>query len=189
MKVKVVYPVMDKVNVLFLKMRRIASWLFLLAAGVCVIVNIATKGKAWSAVVVWSLWSVWNLVFSPDSIEFNLISQIVKAVFFVIVLLALIDFCLAPGWAMFVIPIICFAALIVTTVILLIDYKSQLKNTMPMMWLVIFSLVLTVVSFTGVIDTSWPVIVLGSIAFSVLLLFVFFHNDFVRELKKRFHTN
>jgi uncharacterized membrane protein len=90
---------------------------------------------------------------------------------------------------MFVIPIICFAALIVTTVILLIDYKSQLKNTMPMMWLVIFSLVLTVVSFTGVIDTSWPVIVLGSIAFSVLLLFVFFHNDFVRELKKRFHTN
>ena len=189
MKVKVIYPAMDKVNILFLRLRRIVRWLFMVAGLACVIVNLAVKGKAWSVVVVWSLLSAWSLFFSPDSIEFNFISQTVKAVFYVIILLGLIDVCLAPGWSMFVIPIILFAALILTTIFLLVDYKSQLANTMPMMWLVVFSLILTVISFTGIIDTSWPVIVLGSIALSVLFLFIFFHNDFIRELKKRFHTN
>ena len=36
MKVKVVYPVMDKVNVLFLRLRRIARWLFLIAGGMTI---------------------------------------------------------------------------------------------------------------------------------------------------------
>lgn len=189
MKVEITYPELDKVNILFLKSRRIVKWLFLTAGAACVIVNISVKGKAWSAVVVWSLLTVWDMIFSPDSVEFNFISQIVKAVFHVCVLLALIDVCLAPGWSMFVIPIILFAALIMTTLVLLIDYKSQLRNTMPMMWLVVFSLILTVFSIIGITELNWPVIVLGSIARSVMILFVFFHNDFIRELKKRFHTN
>ena len=189
MKVDIIYPALDKVNILFLRLRRIVRWLFVLAGIACVIVNLAVKGKPWSVVVLWSLLSAWNLFFSPDSIEFNFISQTVKAVFHVCILLWLIDVCLAPGWSMFVIPIILFAALILTTIFLIVDYQSQLANTMPMMWLVVFSLILTAVSLTDIIDLSWPMIVLGSIALSVLFLFVFFHNDFIRELKKRFHTN
>lgn len=189
MKVEITYPELDKVNILFLRSRRIVKWLFLVAGAACIMVNIAVKGKPWSVVVIWSLLTVWNMVFSPDSVEFNFISQTVKAVFHVCILLGLIDVCLAPGWSMFVIPIILFAALILTTLILIVDYKTQLRNTMPMMWLVVFSLILTVVSFFGITEMNWPMIVLGSIALSVLILFIFFHNDFVRELKKRFHTN
>ena len=98
MKVEITYPELDKVNIFFLKSRRIVKWLFLTAGAACVIVNISVKGKAWSAVAVWSLLTVWDMVFSPDNVEFNFISQIVKAVFHVCVLLALIDICLAPGW-------------------------------------------------------------------------------------------
>ena len=189
MKVDIIYPALKRANILFLKLRRIVKWLFSLAALACVIVNLLVKGKPWSIVVLWSLLSAWNLFFSPDSIEFNLISQTVKTVFYVCILLGLIDVCLAPGWSMFVIPIILFAALILTTIFLIADYQSQLANTMPLMWLVVFSLILTAISLTDIMDLSWPMIVLGSIALSVLFLFIFFHNDFIGELKKRFHTN
>ena len=189
MKVKVIYPTLNKVNIFFMRARRIVKWLFIVAAISCLVVNIAVKGKWWSVIVIWSMFSVWNVFFSPDSIEFNLISQTVKAVFYTCILLALIDYFLIPGWSMFVIPIILFGALILTTIFLLIDYRSQLSNTMPMMWLVVFSIIMTISALAGWTEVNWPIMVLGSIAFSILFLFVFFHSDFIRELKKRFHTN
>ena len=189
MVVKEVYPQLNKQSRIFLTIRNIARVLFVLAGIVCMVVNYMTGGKQWSLVVVWALITAWNVLFSPDRFEFNAISQTVKVIFFTVVLLWLIDLCLVKaGWYKFVIPIVCFGALILTGVFLLIDIKAQSHNSMPMIWLIVFSLGFTVFLMVKG-ENRWPVIVLASVAVGLLCLSMFYHEEFINELKKRFHTN
>ena len=189
MKVKIVYPELSKPKRFFYHTRSVVRVVFLLAALTCLFTNWAVKGKPWSIVVVWSLFSIWNLVFSPDTIEFNMISQIVKLLFFSIVLLGLIDICLVQGWALFVIPIVVFSGLLVTSVFFFIDVNAQSQNSMPLVAMAICSLIAYGVCRHFYPDAGWPMIVMGAVALSLLILCILFNKEFVNELKKRFHTN
>ena len=189
MKVEVTYPVIDKQSRLLYKIRNVIRYLCVLGALSCVIVNILVKGKAWSVVVVWSIWMAWSLLFSPDRIEFNFISQISKAIIYVCVLLLLIDVTLVHGWADFVIPIVLFSGLLAATGFFMSDIRSQMKNSMPLIWIMLLSLAVTGYMIVTRPHIEWPVFVLGGIALALLLVFLFFHQEFILELKKRFHTN
>ena len=189
MKVRNIYPEVTRQNMLFMKARHIARYLFIAAAIICALVNIRVKGKAWSLVVIWALLSVWELVFSPDAIEFNFISQSVKIMLYTVVLLAIIDYFLAPGWAEFVIPIIIFSTVIFAAVVFFIDVHSQMKNTMPIIWVVVCSLLAAAVYAISKREMNWPMIVLVCVSLSMLIAFIFFNEAFILELKKRFHTN
>ncbi len=189
MKVEITYPRIDHQSRILYKIRNIIRYLSILAAVTCVIVNLLVKGKAWSVVVLWSLWMAWSLLFSPDRIEFNFISQIVKTIIYVCVLLLLIDVILVHGWAEFVIPIVLFSGLIAATLFFLIDIRYQMKNSMPLIWIMLISLAVTGYMISTRPHIDWPVFVLGGIALAILLVFLFFHNEFVMELRKRFHTN
>lgn len=189
MVIKEVYPELSKQNRAILKIRNIVRYVFVVASIACLVTNYLVKGKPWSIVVVWSIFTAWNMIFSPDRFEFNMINQTVKLVFHVCVLLWLIDICLVQaGWYKFVIPIVCFGALLLTAVFLFIDVNAQIHNSMPMIWLIVFSIGFVVFMVVHS-EIEWPVIVLGSVAVGILSLSIFYHEEFLLEIKKRFHTN
>ena len=142
MVVKEVYPHIDRQIRVYQTVRNIARYVFIAAALVCLIPNYLTGGKFWSAVVVWSIITAWNIFFSPDRFEFNAISQTVKVIFHAVVLL----------------------------------------------WLIIFSIALSIFLIIRA-ETEWPVIVLISVAAGLLCLSLFYHEEFILEIKKRFHTH
>ena len=189
MKIEYTYPQLPKQKRIFLRIRNVMKYLLLIAALACLIVNYFVKGKAWSIVAVWSMWMFWNLILSPDVIELNLISQTVKILFYVCILLWLIDFFLASGWAIFVVPIVAFTGLIMTALFFLIDVNSQIQNSMPMIWLILISLAAVALCYFQLPEINWPIVVLGGVALAMLFAGVFFHEAFMLELKKRFHTN
>ena len=189
MVIKEVYPELNRQSRIFLTIRKIARFVFTVGAIVCLITNYCTKGQPWSIVVVWAIITAWNVFFSPDRFEFNAISQTVKVIFYTVILLWLIDICLTHiGWYKFVIPIVCFGALLLTTLFLFIDVKAQIHNSMPMIWLTVFSLGF-VVFLIAKSEIEWPVIVLASVALSLICLSIFYHEEFISEIRKRFHTN
>ncbi len=190
MQIRTVYPTLTGRTRMFVRIRSVIRYLFMLAGLAAVIVNLCVRGKPWSLVVCWSLFSMWNIVFEPDTFEFSHISMLVKVLFYVVVLLALIDYLLSSQrWALFVIPIVVFSTMIVTSVLFLIDIRQSMRNSMPLIWLMIYSLVGAIVYFGALKDYSWPVIVMGSISAAMLVVCIFFNKAFISELKKRFHTD
>lgn len=190
MQVDLIYPERTKRSRRIEKIGKILEWLSLAACIICPIVNYFVGGKWWSVVVIWSVYSFWSLVLSPDIVERNVISQTVKVIWKAAVLLWLIDFCLAPGWAEFVIPILGFSGLLFIAIIYIADYNKQRQNAMPMIWMFIFALIFSVSSLLGWLKLNWPMMVLGGTS-SVLSILgaIAFHKDLSLELKKRFHRD
>ena len=190
MQINLTYPERTKRSRWLEKTGKILEWLSLAACIICPIINYYVGGKWWSVVVVWAVYTFWSLVLSPDIVERNMISQTVKFIWKVCILLALIDICLAPGWADFVIPIIGFSGLLFIAIIYMADYNKQRQNAMPMIWLFIFALVFSVAAILGLIKLNWPMMVLGGISSALSILgAIAFHKDLSLELKKRFHRD
>ena len=58
-----------------------------------------------------------------------------------------------------------------------------------MIWLILISLAAVVLCYFQLPEINWPIVVLGGVALAMLFAGVFFHEAFMLELKKRFHTN
>lgn len=189
MKYKVVYPQVSKREFQRKKLIRIMRWPYLGAAYICPIVNLCTGGPAWSIIVLMGLYMSWNLIFSLDLVEYNRISQFCKLIVYSCIMLALIDIFLIPGWAIEVIVIIGFGALIVASVLLFSDYRKQRKNIMPIFTLIIISLIGTILGFVLYDNkVTWEFVTLGGVAFALLVTFIIIlGKDFFIEFKKRFH--
>ena len=168
-----------------------AKWPFLFAAYICPIINIFTGGLAWSVVVVWSLWIVWSFMFSPELVEINRISLFVKLLTNAAILLILIDTLLSPGWAIEVVPIVGFSGLAVAGILLFTDIDRQKQNMMPIIMLIVISFISSV---SGLIiwsqeDRKWALAIMGAFALALLVAGIaVLGNDFIREIKRRFHT-
>lgn len=166
----------------------VCKWAFPAAGFICVLLNILIAGKAWSAIVAWSLWIAWAQIVSPDLVEFNRISQLIKLVINSCILLVLIDLLLTPGWAVEVVPIVCFSSLLITGVLFFTDLEKQKQNMMPMLFMSAACLVGAVI---GLIlwhgEGRWTLAVMGA---SALLLpigcFARLGREFWVEFKKRF---
>lgn len=189
MKIKVTYPPVAKRKLQRRKFLNIVRWPMLFAALICPVMNIVTGGKAWSLIVLMSLYMVWTLVLSPDLVEYNRISQFIKLVTCACVLLALIDVFLAPGWAIEVVPIVCFCGLAVSGVLFFTDLERQRQNMLPMLLLIFLALI---GSALGLClwheESNWALAVMGTFALALLAACaVTLGNDFVRELRRRFH--
>ena len=190
MKIKITYPSVEKRKLKYQKLLSIMRWLFLFAAVICPIVNIVTDGKAWSIIVLMSLYMVWTLVLSPDLVEYNRISQFIKLITCSCVLLTLIDRFLAPGWAIEVVPIVCFAGLVISGMMFFTDIERQKQNMLPMLLLIVFAIVGSIIGLCLWHEESrWALAVMGGSALILLAAcIVTLGNDFVRELRRRFHT-
>lgn len=190
MDIKITYPSLGKRKHRWYKVRRAARWPVLAAAVIPTAVNLLMGGKAWSVIVLMGLYMAWDLLLSPDLIEYNRISQFIKLVTYSCVLLILIEVFLARGWAVTVVPIVGFGGLIVAGILFFTDLERQKQNMQPMLLLTFGCLVASVVGLCiwGARD-HWPLMALGGVALALLAVSAaVLGRDFTREFKRRFHT-
>lgn len=190
MKIKNTYPPEVKRSFQRRKLLNIVKWPFLIAAIACITVNICIGGKAWSAVAVCGLFVVWNMFVSTDLIEYNRISQFIKGITYSCILLTLIDLILSPGWAIIVVPIVCFGGLFISAILFYTDFERQKHNLLPMLLLAVASLIASIVCMSVFEETrNWEMIVMGSFSLVLLIvLIITLGGEFIRELKRRFHV-
>lgn len=190
MKIKIIYPEVSKKNFQRKKLLRILRWPLILSAIACVVVNLVVGGPLWSVVAVMGIYMFWHLVLNTDLVEYNRISQFIKATLYSCILMFLIDtFLGAGGWALDVISIVSFASLIISGVLFFTDFNRQKQNMLPILFLIIIGLIWAMVGlFTALQLQSWPLIVLGGVALLLLMSIIFtLRGDFIREIKCRFH--
>ncbi len=190
MDIKITYPPVKRRGKFLRILVTALRWLALLACIACPVVNICTGGRAWSIIVVMGVYMLWTLVLSPDLVEYNRISQFIKLTLSACVLLGLIDYFLAPGWAVEVVSIVAFGALVICAVLFFSDLQRQKQNMMPMLVLILLCLIGsgTAFGYYGK-NTPWPMIVMGALALALLIACAgILGKGFIRELKRRFHT-
>lgn len=188
MKIKITYP---KVSPKIIKHQRLINfmkWPLLIAVVICPIINLITGGKAWSLVVLMSIYMAWNLVISRDLVEYNRISQFVKLITLTSLLLITIDVFLAPGWALDAVPILIFSGLIVTSVLFFTDIERQKQNIFPFLFLILLSIFSSIIGLSFYHEKdSWPLTVMGIVAlFLLITLSITLKENIINELKKGF---
>ena len=188
MKIKITYP---KVSPKIIKHQRLINfmkWPLLIAVVICPIINLITGGKAWSLVVLMSIYMAWDLVISRDLVEYNRISQFVKLITLTSLLLITIDAFLAPGWALEAVPILLFSGLIVTSVLFFTDIERQKQNIFPFLFLILLSIFSSIIGLSFYHEKdSWPLTVMGAVAlFLLITLSITLKENIINELKKGF---
>lgn len=188
MKIKITYP---KVSPKIIKHQRLINfmkWPLLIAVVICPIINLITGGKAWSLVVLMSIYMTWDLVISRDLVEYNRISQFVKLITLTSLLLITIDVFLAPGWALEAVPILIFSGLIVTSVLFFTDIERQKQNIFPFLFLILLSIFSSIIGLSFYHEKdSWPLTVMGVVAlFLLITLSITLKENIINELKKGF---
>lgn len=188
MKIKITYP---KVSPKIIKHQRLINfmkWPLLIAVVICPIINLIIGGKAWSLVVLMSIYMTWDLVISRDLVEYNRISQFVKLITLTSLLLITIDVFLAPGWALEAVPILIFSGLIVTSVLFFTDIERQKQNIFPFLFLILLSIFSSIVGLSFYHEKdSWPLTVMGAVAlFLLITLSITLKENIINELKKGF---
>ncbi len=188
MKIKITYP---KVSPKIIKHQRLINfmkWPLLIAVVICPIINLITGGKAWSLVVLMSIYMAWDLVISRDLVEYNRISQFVKLITLTSLLLITIDVFLAPGWALEAVPILIFSGLIVTSVLFFTDIERQKQNIFPFLFLILLSIFNSIIGLSFYHEKdSWPLTVMGVVAlFLLITLSITLKENIINELKKGF---
>ena len=188
MKIKITYP---KVSPKIIKHQRLINfmkWPLLIAVVICPIINLITDGKAWSLVVLMSIYMAWDLVISRDLVEYNRISQFVKLITLTSLLLITIDVFLAPGWALEAVPILIFSCLIVTSVLFFTDIERQKQNIFPFLFLILLSIFSSIIGLSFYHEKdSWPLTVMGVVAlFLLITLTITLKENIINELKKGF---
>lgn len=188
MKIKITYP---KVSPKIIKHQRLINfmkWPLLIAVVICPIINLINGGKAWSLVVLMSIYMTWDLVISRDLVEYNRISQFVKLITLTSLLLITIDVFLAPGWALEAVPILIFSGLIVTSVLFFTDIERQKQNIFPFLFLILLSIFSSIIGLSFYHEKdSWPLTVMGAVAlFLLITLTITLKENIINELKKGF---
>lgn len=189
MEVELIYPVMSKQRKAHERWRTITEWLLAAAAYACPIINICVGGKAWSLIVLWSIWCVWRALFNRPLVEDNRISRSVSGLICVAVMLVLIELFLSSGWAVFVIPIVCFGMLMVIATFFFTDLQRQRQNIMPMLWVILGTIVAVISALIIMPKINWPMLLMGFAALAMLIVSaIVMRWGLWLEVKKRFHN-
>lgn len=189
MHVKQTYPSVKKGSKNRRRMLSILRWPFLFVSIAAIAVNIAVEGPLWGVIAVLALYVVWRLILSPDLVEYNRMSQSIKIVTWVSILLALIDILIVHSFALFVIPIVCFSGLVVCIVLFFTNIQTQKHNMLPLILFEVVSVIgSTIVLCLWKNVNNWPYIVLLSLSvLSLLSMVIVLGRDFRIEIKRRFH--
>lgn len=190
MKIKITYPKVAKEKIKRKKIIDFIKWPLLIAIIICPILNIVTGGKAWSLVVLMSIYMLWTLVISPDLVEYNRISQFVKLIAETSVLLTIIDVFLVSGWGVETISILNYCGLIIAGILFFTDLERQKQNMFPLLFLIFFSIISSIIGLSVYHkEDNWALAVMGGIAIILLIAIITVLKDYlINEFKKRFHT-
>ena len=145
-----------------------------------IIVNFASGGAPWCLIV--------TMVVSPDLLEYNRISQTIKAIILLSILFIVIDL-LYPGWAGVATSVLLCCGIVLSAALFFSDFRRQRENLFPFLWLLIVALAR---ALTGACSTSGPIrasfVLMAALSLILVLLFLLFlRKDCLRELRCRFH--
>lgn len=190
MHVKNTYPIKTKAPKGRKNVLAVFRWPFIVLAIASVVVNLIIGRPYWCVVAVFSLYAIWSLVISPDLVEYNRISQSVKTLIYVCILLALIDIFLANGFALFVVPIVGFGGLAICIILFFSNIRTQKHNMLPLINFIFIAIISSSIVLHFYHSSSdWPYMVLLSLSVVFLLaLIIVLRQDFRREMQKRFHV-
>ena len=188
MKINKTYPEVSKKIFQRRRILKILQWPFILTAIIAPFVNYYFGGLPWSILVVAGLYMLWHLLIQTDLIEYNRISQFIKLSIYTCIMILLIDLFLVGGWAVEIVSIINFCALVISAILLFTDFNRQKQNLMPIFLLIVIAFVWATVGLMSMNVSTWLLIVLASLSILFLLVIVIvLKEDFIRELKCRFH--
>ena len=189
MKIKLTYPPMEKKRLQRSRLLAILRWPVTAAAILCPLIDWKTGAHGWSLVVLMSLYTAWTMVISPDLVEYNRISQTIKLIVCVCILLFLIDVFLAPGWAVTVVPLVCSGGLVVSGVLFYTDLNKQKQNMLPMLLLIAIALPGALIGLQFWHGKGrWALwVLLGCSVVLLSALVITMGRGFTRVLKMRFH--
>ena len=187
MNPKIIYPIPIRQSQIYRNLRNFCRILFIVAALVCLLINFLVKGKAWSLIVVWSLFITWRAVFSLKLSEFSVFSHIISLSIYVIILLVLIDRFLISGWAQTVVPIVFFAIILIMMIVYYATYEKKERHIVSISFLAFISIISIPYYYH-----SWPIENWVGFAFHLaslvlsLILAIISRKEIMRELKVRF---
>lgn len=190
MHVKNTYPKITKVSRNRKRMLNIVRWPFLAVSVAAPIVNLWIGGPLWSILVILTLVIVWKMILSPDLVEFNRISQSIKVTVWSNILIAAVDLLFVNNrFALFVIPIVCFAGLTNCIVLFFTDLEIQKHNMLPLINFIFVSIIGSAIAlYFYHNEENWPLIVLFCLSvLSLLSLIIVLGQDFKIEMQRRFH--
>ena len=190
MHVKNTYPKITKVSRNRKRMLNIVRWPFLAVSVAASIVNLWIGGPLWSILVILTLVIVWKMILSPDLVEFNRISQSIKVTVWSSILIAAVDLLFVNNrFALFVIPIVCFAGLTNCIVLFFTDLEIQKHNMLPLINFIFVSIIGSAIAlYFYHNEENWPLIVLFCLSvLSLLSLIIVLGQDFKIEMQRRFH--
>ena len=189
MFIKNTYPIANGKGVMRKRYLKYLGWPFIIWTILSILINLIIGGLWLSLIVVFGLYIVWHLILEIDLVEYNRISQFIKATIYSCILMFLIDTFLIGGWALDVISIVSFASVIISGLLFFTDLNRQKQNMLPMLFLMFIAIVWSIVGLLSALEIkSWTLIVLGSVTIALLCaIIITLRGDFLREIKCRLH--
>ena len=190
MKINLTYPTVERGSFIRRRLLKALRWPFIGLGVASIIVNLCIGSPWWWPVAILSLFIIWKMVISPDLVEYNRTSQFIKIIVYSCIMLTLIDVLIVPGWASFVVPLVCFGGVVFSGVLFFTDMETQKHNMLPLVLFLVFATIGASVGLSIWHEHDfWPFIVLGATALLLLLsLIIILGGDFLREIKRRFHV-
>ncbi|MBP5092361.1 MAG: hypothetical protein J6328_07435 [Bacilli bacterium] len=190
MDVKNTYPIGKPKSHFWRLFCQILTLLFLISAPICVLVNVFYGSTQWSIIVVLAEYFIWASFLNPAPYNLNLISQFIKLLISILILLIAVEVFIRGGWGLFVIPIVCWGGLIVIGVLFLSDFRRQKHQSIPFLLFILICLAFGISGiFASFAETKWVYIVLASVALAWLIVcIVLLNKTIVSDFKKKINT-
>lgn len=186
METKIIYPVIKSQSQFFKNLRMTMKIIFIVVGIISLLINLLIGGKMWSLIVIWSLLSLWRLIFSLKLIEFSIYSHIVRSIFYIVILLFVIEYTFSIGIFKLIIPIVIFFALLTMVILFYITYDKKDRNTASIMGLGVLVLLLMPDYVLSYLEGRWLIFILISLTILLFIVMIIINLDDVKhEVKAR----
>jgi len=190
MDVKSTYPTGKPKSHFWRIFCQIVTLIFLVSAPIAIIVNIFVGGPQWSVVVVLAEILIWASFLSPSPYNLNRISQFIKVLVSILILLIAVEVFIKGGWGLFVIPIVSWSGLTVIGILFLSDFRRQKHQSIPFLFIIIVCLVFGITgTFASFAEVKWVYIVLVGVSLAWLIVCIVLLNKTIwTDFKKKINT-
>lgn len=188
MQVHLTYPELKPHSFWRRNRRELIRSLFVFLAYACGLINLAVGGEPWALAAIGGLAVVWVAVFYRPLVENTVIKKITDVGGAVCLYLFLLDGIFGGNWSWFVAPIVFFADLIIAGTYFLAYFNKEKRNFLPLFELSLAGFVAIFCGLVGWSRLDWPLIVVGSVSFALVLLTLVLHWKEIRvEIGKKMH--
>ena len=188
MQVHVTYPELRPHSFWARNRRELMRSLFVFLAYACAMVNLCVGGKPWALAVIGGLAVLWIIVLYKPLVENTAIKKIADAGSAVCLYLFLLDWIFGGNWSGFVAPIVFFSDMIIAGTYFLAYFKKEKRNFLPLLELSLGGLVAIFCGLVGWSRVDWPLIVVGAVSLTLVVLTVALHFRAIgNEVLKKIH--